>query len=130
MGEGMSNAMMHSKESKDVDWQLLGKYTLTRQSLPDNLIRTWLVETLSPLNLKASFLDKVLTSAQLSAENTLQSPSANRFNHIHLLIFTSAMLPFDGETWGFFRIEKIDGRVEENQSPDHAIEFYLYLEGK
>ena len=122
--------MIHSKNSSRVDWQLLGKHTITRQSLSETPINIWLVETLRPLNLKASFLDKILTSAQLSAENTLQSPSATRFEHIHLLIFTSAMLSFDGETWGFFRIEKIDGLVEENQSPDHAIEFYLYLEGK
>jgi hypothetical protein len=98
--------------------------------LSETPIKIWLVETLRPLNLKASFLDKILTSAQLSAENTLQSPAANRLKHIHLLLFTSAILPSEGQTWGFFRIEKIDHLVEENQLPDHAIEFYLYLEGK
>jgi hypothetical protein len=130
IGESMTNTMMHSQDTSGVDWQLLGKYTFTRESLPDNLVSAWLANTLRPLNLKTSLIDKILTSAQLAAESTLQLPSSNRFKHIHLLIFTSAMHPSDGQNWGFFRIEKIGPLSEENQSPDHAIEFYLYLEGK
>jgi hypothetical protein len=121
---------MDAKDSSGVDWQLLGKLTLTEQSPIDGLIQTWLVETLSPLNLNTNLMEKIIASAQLAAEFTLQSPSAKRFKHIHLVVFTSALLPSNGQTWGFFRIEKIDRLVEENHFPDHAIEFYLYLEGK
>jgi hypothetical protein len=126
MGDGMTDTTMDAKDSSGFDWQLLGKLTLTEGSPTYSLVKTWLVETLSPLSLNTSLLDKIITSAKLAAEYTLQSPSAKRFKHIHLLVFTSAMHPSNGQTWGFFRIEKIDRLVEE----DHAIEFYLYLEGK
>jgi hypothetical protein len=121
---------MNAKDSSGVDWQLLGNLTLTEQYSKGGLIQTWLVEILSPLSLNTNLLDKIVTSAQLAAQYTLQSTSARKIKHIHLLIFTSALHPSNGQTWGFFRIEKIDHLVEENQLPDHAIEFYLYLEGK
>ena len=33
-----------------------------------------------------------------------------------------------GDTWGFFRIEKIDNAEQNSLHSDHTVEFYLYLQ--
>jgi hypothetical protein len=51
------------------------------------------------------------------------------FEHLHLLIFAPADRTVEGDTWGFFRIEKAGTSTTKENPSDHSIEFYLYLEG-
>lgn len=123
--------LVKSMQNKDTtDWQILGQLELPVASQSDDAIRIWLKETLNPLNLHADFLNKILKSAQDSAARTMQIESGMGFEHIHLLVFVPSDRTSKGLTWGFFRIEKIENTKADESPPDHAIEFYLYVEGE
>jgi hypothetical protein len=110
--------------------RLLGELELQVGVKADDTIGAWLTELLAPLNLHADFLNKVLNSAQDSAARILLTESAAKFEHVHLIIFVPSEPISKEHTWGFFRIEKIESTTADENFPDHAIEFYLYVEGK
>ena len=120
-----------SNHISGTDWQFLGELELTIGEEADGVISAWLTETLNPLNLHTDFLNKVLKSAQEAAERAMQSENRQLdFQHIHLLIFFPGTCASKEQTWGFFRIEKIEGAQQHKSPSDHAIEFYLYLDGQ
>jgi len=109
------------------DWQILGELELpVGSSNADDAIKARLMEILNPLNLHADFLNKILKSAQDAAARVMQN--GMELEHIHLLVFAPKDRSSKRQTWGFFRIEKIEGAADVD-SPNHAIEFYLYVEG-
>lgn len=109
-------------------WQTLGELELTADSrLSDEQFRAWLAECLSPLGLNVEFLNKVLKSAQDSTARLLSAHGNTRLEHIHLILFASTFDATKRQSWGFFRIEKID-EEEQTDPPDHTIEIYLYVE--
>jgi hypothetical protein len=110
-------------------WQLLGETQLLADVTPDT-INTWLVEKLGPLNLQPDFVKQLLHSAQDVTMRALHSNTSMDFEHVHLCIFAPGDVKGNSNTWGFFRIEKIDSREPNQDHPDHAVEFYLYLEGQ
>jgi len=110
-------------------WQILGELELTVNPDTDHTINKWLAATLSPLDLSADFLNKILTSAQDAAARAMQTKTVIKFPHTHLLVFVPEDRASKVQTWGFFRIEKIESAKAGESPPDHAIEFYLYLEG-
>ncbi|HLF74429.1 MAG TPA: hypothetical protein VI524_08795 [Anaerolineales bacterium] len=110
-------------------WQLLGELELAVDPGADRTVSKWLTVILSPLNLHEEFMSKVLRSAEAAAARAMQTETVIKFQHTHLLIFIPAERPSNGQTWGFFRIEKIETPTDEESTQDHAIEFYLYLEG-
>ena len=109
-------------------WQMLGELILSVGSKPDDLIALWLKELLAPLHLHENFLTRVLQSAQNYAGRALRPEADVPFSHIHLSIFGPDERTSKGQTWGFFRIEKIDNTGENLAHPDHTVEFYLYRE--
>ena len=110
-------------------WQLLGETQLLAGATVDT-INTWLVEILGPLNLQPDFVKQLLHSTQDVSMRALHSNTSMDFEHVHLCIFAPIDLKRNGNTWGFFRIEKIDSKEPNQDHPDHAVEFYLYLEGQ
>ena len=88
------------------------------------------MEILGSLNLPVDFLNKILKSTQDSAIRAMQAESLMKFEYIHLIIFAPSEHTSKGRTWGFFRIEKIENVTADYRLPDHAIEFYLYLDGQ
>jgi len=111
-------------------WQMLGELILSAGSKPDELIALWLKELLAPLALHENFLTRVLQSAQKYAGRALRADVAAdaQFNHIHLSLFGPNERTSKGQSWGFFRIEKIDSANQNRPHPDHTVEFYLYRE--
>jgi hypothetical protein len=114
-------------------WRILGELELTTAAEADGLISTWLAKTLNPFKLPADFLSRVKKSAQDATIRAITSEGARmKFEHLHLRVFAPRKDEArfrKGQTWGFFRIEKV-GTLTENGDPhDHSIEFYLYLEG-
>ena len=81
-------------------------------------MKSWLVEVLQPLNLQEDFLDRMLRSAHAVGVGRLAEAGSAR-----LLVYSPPGLP-EGQTWGFFRIEKAGDKSRSR----HSIEFYLYLE--
>lgn len=110
-------------------WQLLGQLELTVASNVEEHIRAWLIELLVPLGLHESFLNKLLASAQEYSLGALHSTMESGHGHVHLAILVQQEYTPFGNTWGFFRIEKIDSSEEKLSHPDHVVEFYLYMEG-
>ena len=112
------------------DWQILGELELPVGLNANGALQTWLTELLAPLGLHTDFLNKVLRSAQDSTERAPQPSTEMTLGHVHLSIFAPHLYTSKGKTWGFFRIEKIESATADKNFPDHAIEYYLYLEGQ
>lgn len=111
-------------------WRLFGELELPAASGANATIQVWLVDMLASLHLRADFVERLLNSALEAAVRILQSNTGSSIGHIHLSIFAPNEIASPGSTWGFFRIEKIDSTDLGKDHPDHAVEFYLYPEGK
>ena len=122
---------MNRPDSSAPEWQPLGELELTLQTEADSQIGTWLAGLFAPLELPAEFAARVLGSAQDAARRAMHSNrSVLDAGHIHLLILIPADPGSKGRTWGFFRIEKMEGTGKAPRSDDHSIEFYLYTESQ
>ena len=117
-----------SDPSSTSNWQMLGELVLPIGSDANDLLSVKLTELLAPLELHEKFLNRVLKSAQNYAGRALTPDAGIPFGEIHLYIFGSNERMSKGQTWGFFRIEKIDSDEQNLAYPDHTVEFYLYRE--
>jgi hypothetical protein len=111
------------------DWQMLGELELPVSSSNEDVIYGWLSDVLNPLALQNHFLSQILQSAQDAARRAMRSEQAPQFRHLHFLVHAPRYPASNGQTWGFFQIEKLGDSTEGGNSHDHTIEFYLYLEG-
>jgi hypothetical protein len=109
-------------------WHKLGELILPTDSSPHEVVSLWLTELLTPLGLHENFLNRILESAQTYVQRSLSQDSGAPFGHIHLSIFGLNERRSNSQTWGFFRIEKIDSAEQNVSHPDHTLEFYLYRE--
>ena len=109
-------------------WQILGELQLALEADMHQTVGQWLSVILGRLEPGEDFVIKVLKSAQEALSRALPAVNDTRFNHLHLLVFAPLDLSATRQSWGFFRIEKVE-RAAEAAKPDHTIEFYLYLEG-
>jgi hypothetical protein len=124
--------MNNSKPSHnlpDTDWQMLGELELPVGSSSEKAIHAWLSNVLNPLALQVHFLNQIIQSAQDAAGRAMRSERAAEFRHLHFLVHVPKYSASNGQTWGFFQIEKMGDSTEVGNSHDHTIEFYLYLEG-
>lgn len=111
-------------------WQIFGALELPFGVDAHSTIHAWLTEVLLPLKLPLAFLDKILISADGLATRMMQTGTVMDIQHTHLLIYIPANRPLNGQTWGFFRIEKVDPAEKIENPCNHSIEYYLYLEGQ
>ena len=118
-----------SQKFSETDWQTLGGLEVRSDSDIERTIQAWLNKTLGPLGLHSDLLERILRSACEAATRALQLKNDGvGFKHIHLLAFSSYNGETKRQTWGFFRLEKLEAATDVD-SPNHSIEFYLYLEG-
>ena len=108
-------------------WQVLGELELIAEPNADRTVSEWLAVILGPLQLRADILNKILKSAKEVSARTTQD--GTRFDHLHLLVLAPSTRSDRRQTWGFFRIERVISGEGDESPRDHAIEFYLYLEG-
>lgn len=129
----MKDMLSSPDPSSAANWKPLGELELRAgaEATADSAIQAWLADILAPLDLHTDLLSKILRSAREAAARALESSEkAVRYAHIHLLAFAPYGQRARGQTWGFFRLEKLDGSAPGQSRPDHSIEFYLYLEGR
>jgi hypothetical protein len=119
----------HTRKN-DSQWQFLGELELPAGADLDGTIRVWLMELFDPLALHGDFLNRILKSAQDAAARVFQSETAEKYDHIHLVIYGPREQVSTPGTWGFFRVEKVENTAEEPSTVAHSIEFYLYMEGR
>jgi hypothetical protein len=111
------------------DWQTLGELEVRAGSDVERGIQSWLTQTLKPLRLHTDMLNRILQSALEATTRALELNGVTmEFEHIHLLAFAPPGHKFSGQTWGFFRLEKLEDPAKAQSLPDHSIEFYLYSE--
>lgn len=119
-----------SNSFSGTDWRILGELELPVGSETNGMLSMWLTEILSPLDMHVDFLNRILKSAQNAAVRAFQAETEIKSEHIHLLIFVPQDIASRDKTWGFFRIEKIESSTENTAVAAHAIELYLYREGR
>ena len=129
-GVPVTQIMPSFEDLPGTNWKMVGEAEFPNGTTIGDLVHTWLVDTLRPLNLNARFLDKILASAHLATERNIQYADKQDSDPVHMLIFTPVDIPSHGQSWGFFRVEKEGDPPAENDNRHHAIAFYLYLEGK
>lgn len=112
------------------EWQLLGKLDLSINSDADSAIDPWLTELLNPLDLSRDFMNRVMASVEGTVRRVLHSNATSISGHIHLSIFAQCEHIPERRIWGFFHIERIENQGEAVNTHDHAIDFYLYVEGQ
>ena len=111
----------NSRDLSGGGWQVLGELQLTLGLNVEDEVHAWLTALLLPLLLHESFLNKVLRSAQEYSLRALRSTTDAAHGHVHLVIFVQRDHPRRSDTWGFFRIEKVE-------QEEHTVELYLYPE--
>lgn len=111
-------------------WQILGDLELPAGSDPDEAIHSWLTGLVEPLRLPADFLNKVLVSTREACSRLLEAGNQQEPGHIHLNVRAPGGHSLrKGQNWGFFRIEKVEDRAQNDETAGHSVELYLYPEG-
>ncbi|HSL42848.1 MAG TPA: hypothetical protein VK897_05415 [Anaerolineales bacterium] len=111
-----------------LDWHKLGEIELPFGADTSSTVNAWILETLDPMGPHLDLLNKILKSAKDAVAHAKQTETIIEQQHIHLCIYLQGNHPCKAQTWGFFRIEKVEPAVENGPSRDRSIEFYLYPE--
>ncbi len=92
-----------------------------------SLIRMELEAKLEPLHLPLELMDRLMHSTQEIMQHAALPEAGSP--SVHMFIYVTQDHRSKAGPWGFFRIERIN-RTDDNLPRDHAVEFYLYPEGK
>jgi hypothetical protein len=118
-----------SQPVQEPGWQLLGDKALPVSTDLQDATSDWLLRLLRPHGLREDFLNKLIASAKEAALRAAQADSVEQARHLHVLVYMRNGA-FADQTWGFFRIEKIEEPKDGQETSGHAIDFYLYQEGR
>ena len=126
MKQHSSQAGQLNHHGADTDWQMLWELELPLGADARLMFNSSLSEALAPLHVPAGLSDKILQSAEEATTRAMHAEEMRRHQPTRLLIYIPAGSPLHPQTWGFFRLEKIEtGGVN---SCIHSIAFYLYRE--
>ena len=113
------------------DWRKLGGLKLRAGSNPDGGIETWLIELLSDFSLPDDLVNRLLKSMEDSAGRVLILDGAEaQLAHLEIVVLAPAYLVPQGQTWGFFRLERASADSQLDDTKGHCVEYYLYLDQK
>jgi hypothetical protein len=100
--------------------------------LPDSdieLMHSWLVTIFSSLNLSSRYIEEILKTAAEASTRV-----AKDHDNLDILTHLAIYVPFgpitQSNTWGLFHIERIEFPEDIHNPLNHAINFYLYVEGE
>ena len=113
------------------DWQSLGELQLRVGSNPNATINQWLTKILGPFSMPDDLVSKILRSIEDAAVRILSPDIAEgQFEYLDIVVLAPAGLAMQGQTWGFFRIERRSTDSEIESAKGHCVEYYLYLDRK
>ena len=116
----------HTIQALGAGWQPLEKLELPVNSDLETILEIRLMEILASLKLQSDFLNRILRSSLEASRRVVASINQENHNrHIHIHIFIPENAEVNGKTWGFFRIQRLEGQAELS---NHTIELYLYKE--
>lgn len=116
-------------DEHESDWQILGELELPDNVSTDDAARLWLTEILNNLDLSTEFFERFLKSAQASITRALGANGLTPFVYVHISILVPNKHNSVGRSWGYFQIERIGTKMNNVDIQEHAIDFYLYVEG-
>lgn len=113
------------------DWRKLGKLKLLAGSNRDGSIKGWLTHILSAFSLPDDLVNKLLKSMEDAAQRVLIPGGAEaQLEHLEIVVLARADLVSQGQTWGFFRLERASADSQLDGTKGHCVEYYLYLDQK
>lgn len=87
------------------------------------------MKILDPFRLPEEYVSKILKSIEDAANRVLSPDAVERhFEHLAIVILTPAGQQSDRQTWGFFRLERMESKEKSADSKSYHIEYYLYPE--
>ena len=110
------------------DWRKLGELKLRAGPNPDGSINAWLTHILSDFSLPNDLVARLLKSMEDSAGRVLSAEELSE--HLEIVVLAPAYLLPQGQTWGFFRLERASADSQFNGTNGHCVEYYLYLDQK
>jgi hypothetical protein len=111
------------------DWRKLGELKLQAGSNPDGTIKTWLTHILSNFSLSDDLANRLLKSMEDAAVRVLIFDGAEvQLGYLEIVVLAPADLASQGQTWGFFRVERTSPDSNNENPKGHCIDYYLYLD--
>lgn len=125
----MNHAESSKKKPPGNNWLPLGQLKLSVDSTSDESIDNWLLNTVEMFDLPSDLFDRLKASIKkvVSRLNTI----SDQFHASSINIYISDDVKtglLSNNYWGFFRLEKVGSKSDEETSVEHVIDFYLYLE--
>lgn len=131
MADNVNNLDRQHNHLPHTDWRKLGELKLRADSNPDGSIKVWLTHILSDISLSEDIVNKLLRSMKAAAGRVLFIDGTElKLEYLEIVVLVPADLVMQGQTWGFFRVERIstDPRIEDSQG--YSIDYYLYMDRK
>ena len=119
-----------AESSTQTDWLLIGQLELQPGPHPDGSLEAWLLGNLKPFELPTDLLSQFNASVTEAVSRMNLSPMQST-QEASLKLFVSQDVKtarFSNRYWGFFRLEKVSIGSGEGATPEHILEYYLYLE--
>ena len=125
--------MIHADSSKKKppgnNWLPLGQIKLSAESTSDESIDNWLLTTFESFGLPSDLFDRLKASIKKVVSRLNTAPNQSHASSINIYISDDVKTGLlSNNYWGFFRLEKVDSKSDEETSVEHVIDFYLYLE--
>ena len=125
-----SNDPSHNQVSR-THWRELGELKLQTGSNPDGSIKAWLTHILGDFSLPDDLFNKLLESMEDAVVRVLIFDSTEvQLGYLEMVVLAPADLAYQGQTWGFFRVERTSPNVNKENSQSLCIDYYLYLDRK
>ena len=113
------------------DWQILGKLQLRDHSNANGTIDHWLTGILTTFSLPDDLVGKIRTSIEDAVVRILSPDTAGRnFEYLEIVVLGPSEQTAKGNTWGFFRLERVSTDSQIESAKGHCVEYYLYLDKK
>ena len=112
-------------------WQILGEMQLQDNANSNDIIEHWLTSILAPFHLPNDFVAKIRTSIEDAVVRILSPDTAGRnFEYLEIVVLGPSEQTAKGNTWGFFRLERVSTDSQIESAKGHCVEYYLYLDKK
>lgn len=120
------NDRRKSDNPKNSEWEKIGELNNFPNS-DDKLMQTWLETVFTPLDLSSRHMTEILRTAKIASKRVaIEHADLNIFSHLAIYIPHGQVS--NGNSWGLFHMERITLRANIQNTLDHRINFYLYVE--
>jgi hypothetical protein len=119
---------MNYANSKNRGWKKVGELN----NFPNSdieMMRSWLGTIVASLHLPSIYIAKISKTAKMAITRTAIDHAGKEI-YTHLEIYVTHGSISNENTWGLFHMERIEFRDNSQNSLDHRINFYLYMENQ